>query len=209
MIKCPFGLEHTELRTDGKSAILKDMDHQKISFWGSMIFLGLASAVHAADDSRIPVARAAADAAVKRLKVTLMEKMEHGGLSAAIPFCHSSALPITVAETSGQVTSVKRATLKPRNPKNRADATEEKLLKDWQGLLVRKQELPKEFAREEKGSLHYYRPIRLEALCLSCHGVEKQISPEALQTIRQQYPADQAVGYSAGDLRGLIHVVVK
>lgn len=47
----------------------------------------------------------------------------------------------------------------------------------------------------------YVEPIVLQPLCLTCHG--ENLAPELLSRINELYPADWAVGYKVGDLRGV------
>lgn len=47
----------------------------------------------------------------------------------------------------------------------------------------------------------YVEPIVLQPLCLTCHG--DSLAPEVAARIRELYPADRAVGYQVGDLRGV------
>jgi hypothetical protein len=47
----------------------------------------------------------------------------------------------------------------------------------------------------------YVEPIVLQPLCLTCHG--DNLAPEVASRIQELYPADRAVGYQAGDLRGV------
>ncbi len=55
-----------------------------------------------------------------------------------------------------------------------------------------------------KRELHYAKAIAVQPQCLSGH-VQAQDIPAALaEKIRQEYPNDQATGYSAGKLRGAV-----
>jgi hypothetical protein len=45
-------------------------------------------------------------------------------------------------------------------------------------------------------------PIRVEAPCVACHGPKETIAPAVRDVLAAKYPADEATGYSAGDLRG-------
>lgn len=47
----------------------------------------------------------------------------------------------------------------------------------------------------------YVEPIVVQPLCLTCHG--ESLAPEVASRIRELYPADRAVGYEAGELRGV------
>ena len=55
-----------------------------------------------------------------------------------------------------------------------------------------------------KRELHYAKAIAVQPQCLSCHGQAQDIPPALAEKIRQEYPNDQATGYSAGKLRGAV-----
>lgn len=55
-----------------------------------------------------------------------------------------------------------------------------------------------------KRELHYAKAIAVQPQCLSCHGQAQDIPPVLAEKIRQEYPNDQATGYSAGKLRGAV-----
>lgn len=45
-------------------------------------------------------------------------------------------------------------------------------------------------------------PMKLAALCVTCHGPRESLAPEVTAALAVQYPGDQAVGFADGDLRG-------
>jgi hypothetical protein len=47
----------------------------------------------------------------------------------------------------------------------------------------------------------YVEPIGVQPLCLTCHG--ESLAPDLASRIEELYPADRAVGYRVGDLRGV------
>jgi hypothetical protein len=55
-----------------------------------------------------------------------------------------------------------------------------------------------------KRELHYAKAIAVQPQCLSCHGQAQDIPAALVEKIRQEYPNDQATGYSAGKLRGAV-----
>ncbi len=55
-----------------------------------------------------------------------------------------------------------------------------------------------------KRELHYAKAIAVQPQCLSCHGLAQDIPAALAEKIRQEYPNDQATGYSAGKLRGAV-----
>jgi hypothetical protein len=53
---------------------------------------------------------------------------------------------------------------------------------------------------------HLLRPLLTGDVCLKCHGDPQTFSPELRGKIEQLYPNDKAVGFKAGDLRGVLWV---
>ncbi len=47
----------------------------------------------------------------------------------------------------------------------------------------------------------YVEPILVQPLCLTCHG--DSLAPDVASRIKELYPADRAVGFRVGDLRGV------
>ena len=54
------------------------------------------------------------------------------------------------------------------------------------------------------GRSGYVEPILLQPLCITCHG--EVLAPEIAARIGELYPADRAVGFNVGDLRGVFWV---
>jgi cytochrome c551/c552 len=46
------------------------------------------------------------------------------------------------------------------------------------------------------------RPIAQQQACAACHGPVDRISPAVRAVLAQRYPADSAVGFAEGDIRG-------
>ena len=55
-----------------------------------------------------------------------------------------------------------------------------------------------------KSELRYAKAIMVQPQCLSCHGQVQDIAAPMAEKLRQEYPADQATGYSIGKLRGAV-----
>ena len=56
--------------------------------------------------------------------------------------------------------------------------------------------------------LRYYQPLKVAPLCLACHGRPQDMKAEVRELLNRQYPDDLAVGFAAGDLRGMISITV-
>jgi Protein of unknown function (DUF3365) len=61
--------------------------------------------------------------------------------------------------------------------------------------------------KDDKGVVHFYKPILMQAMCLNCHGsVPGQVQPDVLVVIDSLYPGDLARQYVEGELRGAWHI---
>ncbi len=140
------------------------------------------------------------------LSENLSTAMAEGGVPAAVPYCRLQALPLTDSLARVHGVTIRRATLQPRNPANQATESETDILAGFRREILAGRE-PVPVARREGEEIAYYGPIRIQALCLNCHGVSgKELQPENEALIRSLYPEDQATGYALGDLRGVWHI---
>jgi len=165
-----------------------------------------------ADDSAsaVAVAEKAATELMTALKTELQAAMRKGGPVAAIDICSTRAQALS-AEIPGRSNrldvTVKRTSLKFRNPANRPTPEEERVLRNFAAQLQEGAAL-QPTTRRTNTALHYYRPILTEPLCLSCHGDPDHMDTAVLEALRQRYPEDMAAGYNAGELRGMVSVTV-
>lgn len=98
---------------------------------------------------------------------------------------------------------IRHASLKNRNPMNAATQEEAALI----GNFEEHKEMTESSGKVEKDGKTYYRytkPIFVEEACLACHGA-KEARPKF---IVEKYPDDKAYGYRAGDLRGIVSILV-
>lgn len=158
--------------------------------------------------------RKTAQSFMTKLSGTLKQQIETGGIESAIPVCQQIA-PAIAAEYSHQDKLVKRVSTKPRNmSQGTPDQWELQALQvfdaaikaDAKATNVEKSEIVKDVDG------HYYRyakAIRVQPLCLNCHGQDKDIQPGVRAVLAQYYPADIATGYQLGDLRGAISIKQK
>ncbi|MDA8259608.1 MAG: DUF3365 domain-containing protein [Betaproteobacteria bacterium] len=57
-----------------------------------------------------------------------------------------------------------------------------------------------------KRTLRYMKALPTQGLCLNCHGGPDKITGEIKARLTELYPADKAVGYSEGQIRGALTV---
>jgi len=153
---------------------------------------------------------------IKMLGITLKSQLQENmkkdpsGLAAAA-FCAGSAESIT-KEINAKLpkhASVRRTALKTRNSSNKADTIDEKVMNEYIKAIEVKSFDPKSPIKlvKDENSTRVYKPLLTQAACLKCHG--SSISPEISKLIKEQYPADEAVNFSEGSLRGVIVAEIK
>lgn len=169
-----------------------------------------ASSPTAVPPEALEKARQAADALTGELIETLGHELGTAGPVGAVRVCAEMAPQIAARHSVDGVT-VRRVTLKVRNPQDTPDDYERGVLLDLEAKLA-DGALPTEVAEvvsDDTGSrLRYMRPLVVKGTCLSCHGDVDSMEPELRTVLEERYPDDRAVGYKEGDLRGAVSVTV-
>lgn len=102
-----------------------------------------------------------------------------------------------------QNASIHRVSDKPRNPSNTANKDEISLINQYKKALA-DGILLEPTVHISEGQKTFYFPITTNAMCLQCHGKpDQELQPATLSKIKSFYPADQAIGYEANQVRGL------
>lgn len=142
------------------------------------------------------------------LSSKLKAAMQSGGTEKSITVCKEMAQP-TTRSTSDSFANLKltRISLKPRNPVNKANSFDQKVLHDWEQQISEGAQLPAALVKlQSDSSAVYYKPIITGEVCLNCHG-DPAAFPQAFQAkLNELYPDDQATGYQIGHLRGAFRV---
>lgn len=106
-----------------------------------------------------------------------------------------------ISEKEGFI--IRHASVKNRNPGNAATVEEAELIRKFETTKG----LAKIWDAVNTGGVNYFRysaPIYVTEACLACHG-PKEKRP---RFIADKYPQDKAYGYGAGDLRGIVSILV-
>jgi hypothetical protein len=163
-----------------------------------------------AEAAALARAREAAGGLARELLARLGAELAEGGVVQATRVCSEVAPALAAAHSTDGLT-VRRVSVRPRNPNGRPDEWETAGLARLAELHAAG-ELPDEVGAVvdgEKGpALRFLKPLRIAATCLRCHGDPAGFPPELAAALAERYPADKAVGYRAGDLRGAISVTV-
>lgn len=144
----------------------------------------------------------------KELKSELVAAMNLGGPVNAISVCQVRA-PEIAAGFSNEFWSIRRVTDKNRNPDNLATEHELEILGSFADTAATGPAHYYEWVDSaDTRTFCFYMPIRVMPLCINCHGAEADIDDATRATLSELYPDDKAVGYKAGDLRGMFVVEV-
>lgn len=133
------------------------------------------------------------------LKQALVAGMQNGPLSAT-SVCKEQA-PAIAESLSIEGVQMGRTSHRLRNPDNSAPDWVDTVL---QAYLGEEQERVPRLVTLANHRSGYVEPIATQPLCLACHG--KSLAPDVAAHIAEAYPEDQAVGFEAGDLRGVFWV---
>jgi hypothetical protein len=150
------------------------------------------------------LAKKAIKGLVKEFQKDFKKAIKKDGPAGAVDFCSQKASEITENYNKNlKNITIKRVTLKPRNPKDQANESETAVLTSLEALQENNVVLPKILIQKvDKKHIRVYKPILVKAKCLICHGTEDKLNPKAKEAIKAKYPNDKATGYKAGDLRG-------
>ena len=149
-----------------------------------------------------------ADAAFAVLKSTLGGRLKAaitaGGPVSAIAICQDEAATLAREVEKESRMSLGRTSKRLRNPSNSPPWWAEDAVgaKDGVGADgVAATELDSGGLVFDLGaSVGVLRPIRLEAVCTTCHG--RDLDPALTAELARRYPSDAAKGFAEGDLRG-------
>lgn len=133
------------------------------------------------------------------LKGALMEGMQEGPAT-AIEVCSEEA-PQIATSLSVDGVSMGRSSHKLRNPDNAAPAW---LVPVIDTYVSGEGELAPVVVKLDDGRHGYAEPIRVQPLCLTCHGTT--VHADVADRIEALYPDDEATGFSEGDFRGVFWV---
>ena len=167
----------------------------------------LACAPASEEGPRLEESRALVQSFGARLKRELKQGLEQGGPVAAIQVCKDVAPQIASELSRHSGARVMRTSVRYRNPGNAPEDWQARVLSDFEARARGAEDAaPLEyFVRESNGATRYMSAIRVDAVCLACHG--DVLAPALQERIDAEYPHDRATGYVAGQLRGAFSVV--
>jgi len=144
------------------------------------------------------------------LKKTLKTSMKAKGPVESIAVCNTEAPLIANKVSNTNNMTVRRTSLRYRNPANKPDVWEEAVLDQFeqrklQGELVKSLEFSDITELNGQKVFRYMKAIPTAAICVKCHG--SNIPQPVANKINHLYPNDLATGFKAGDIRGAFSVI--
>lgn len=172
--------------------------------------LNILAAQARADDAKLlDEAHAIPAKMVPKLLEVLGAEIAKGGQASAIPVCRDKAPQMAKALSEQTGWSIRRVSLKNRNPKAVPDPWERSTLEEFDRRAAAGED-PAQIEKfeivsaEGKQTARYMKALPTQELCLSCHGSPDAISPEVREKLKESYPDDKATGYRAKEIRGAI-----
>jgi hypothetical protein len=137
------------------------------------------------------------------------QTMQTHGIYHTTNFCQAVAQSLTIAAERDldEGFAIKRTTFQYRNPANAPDDYEARALEYFQ-QRAQQGSLPADYVQHIGDEYRYYKPLKMQEMCLRCHGDPAQMDPAVLQRLQELYPEDKALGYAEGDFRGVIRISV-
>jgi len=144
------------------------------------------------------------------LKSKLKAAMKEGGAINALHICNNEATPIAEKAAKESNALVSRVSLKNRNTNNIPNDWQRTVLEDFdaraaKGESVKKMAFAKIVDNDGKKQLRFMKALPTGGLCLACHGAN--IDADVQAKLTELYPADKAVGYEKGQVRGAVVIV--
>lgn len=134
----------------------------------------------------------------------LKAALEAGGVRHAAEYCSTAAFPLIDSLSIAFGASIRRTSLKARNPMDAPTPEERAVLEAYTAKFHAGQGMDPLISTLADGKKAFYSPIIVQEMCLKCHGaIGTDIAQADYEHIQGIYPDDPATGYKIGDLRGM------
>ena len=149
----------------------------------------------------------------KMMKAQIKPLLKKEEVLSAARFCAEESYKKiqTLDRNLGENVSIKRISLKNRNPLSFPEKREEDILKAFELIESSNAYLPEYIVQiDKKGNYSLYFPTTMSSRsCKACHGLKTNMKQEVKDFLEKEYPKDKAFGYSSGQVRGAVVVKIK
>jgi hypothetical protein len=136
----------------------------------------------------------------KQLMKKLNETLATQGPADSIGVCQLEAPDIALGVSITESLAIGRTSFKLRNPANAPPP--------WAKTYVEQRVDQPAYMANVDGRFAALLPIRMQAICLNCHGERDRMDGAVVAALSEQYPQDEATGFALDDLRGWFWVEV-
>ncbi len=170
------------------------------SFWAS-----------AEEAPGLEAARKVASSVPPKLLQVLITEIDKGGPESAIAVCRDKAPEMARSASEQTGWSIRRVSLRNRNPKAVPDSWERATLEEFDRraaagenpATLEKGEIVSQGAQKE---YRYMKALPVQQICMACHGPTDSLTPAVKEQLHQLYPDDKATGYTLGQIRGAMTI---
>ena len=149
---------------------------------------------------------------LKKLGAENKKAIMTGGPESAVKVCKEIAPEMTSDISRQTGWKISRVSLKVRNPLlGTPDAWEQKKLHEFSDRVANGEKPATmnayEIVQEPAGKyFRFMKAIPLKPGCVACHGTTADIPENVRARLNAEYPYDQAIGYSIGQIRGAVSI---
>ena len=146
-----------------------------------------------------------------KLKALLTDEITNNGPVKAIEMCRVKSPTMAKALSEKTGWSIKRVSIKNRNPEGKTDKWEEKTMTGFERQLAGNIDAVMEQGEivtiKNKQYFRYAKGLKTTKECSMCHGKDENITTELKEKLKEIYPDDLAKGYDVNQVRGIISVI--
>ncbi len=164
------------------------------------------------DEKTLAETRSVATQLVSTLGAALKKEIAANGAASAIGVCNLTDPEIAASLSQQTNWQVGRVGTRARNPNNQPNDWQQAALNTFaeraaQGEKFEQMETYSVSQLNNRPTLLYAKAIGLQPMCVQCHGQSAQISEDVKARLQALYPADKAIDYNVGELRGAVVIV--
>lgn len=149
---------------------------------------------------------------VPKVVNAMQDAVAEKGVAGAIPVCKEQAPALIKEKRQETGWDIRRVSLKTRNPERATpDLWEVRQLADFNiraanGEKIDTLEKSEVVQIDGKPVFRYMKALPVGDVCLKCHGPAEGLDAGLKAKLAENYPHDQATGYSKGQIRGALTV---
>jgi hypothetical protein len=129
----------------------------------------------------------------------LNDALDRGGPAGAIDSCHIDVTAVSQRLARSHGVPAGRTSDRLRDPTNAPRPWAAAIVRDYAGRRARDVE---GFAVDLGDRVGVLRPIVERQMCAGCHGPADGVSQGVRTVLTERYPADRAIGFTNGEIRG-------